>query len=564
MQHYSSSSHKARSHRRTHRVAASLATGLALLVLGITTAATAQAATATVHGTLNKVSAAGATTPFAGAAIELRDVTTGRSVTTAWTDTDGTFTLPVQTREQDSWGEISDEFSVLYNYCAFSEPSCSDYPQEWRGGVYQMSDAATFTLSDGATFDASYDLTIGATVAGAVTLADGTSANGGTISLSVDRPGAGTASINPSQPVAADGTFTIRGVPTGAAASIAYYREWSDSDPRCYSYPTLSLGTLAPGATRSGADLVEEYRPSVIAKIVDRSGQPIDFLGAVPYTRAGSGAFEPPQAGPFGTDDHGNFKYCLSVGSQVKLKFVDSLGADFGQSVSRTTPVPTTWVGTGGAHGTTEANAPIIDVPSAAVINLGTVALPPTAAPAPVITAGKVSIAGTAKVGKKLSAKVSGWKPAGVRLSYQWRRGGKAIAGATSATYQVVAADRGKRLGVTVTGRLTGAQSVAVTRTTSTVKAGTLTAKKPKIKGTARVGRKLTAKAGSWTKGTRLSYRWYRQVGGKWKKAARGTKAKYTIRAADRGKRLRVVVTGKKSGYAKASRTSARTAAVRR
>jgi len=53
---------------------------------------------------------------------------------------------------------------------------------------------------------------------------------------------------------------------------------------------------------------------------------------------------------------------------------------------------------------------------------------------------------GTAKVGGVLRAKVRGWKPAPVKVTYRWYRGGKRIRGATKATYRVVRKDAGKKI----------------------------------------------------------------------------------------------------------------------
>jgi hypothetical protein len=43
-----------------------------------------------------------------------------------------------------------------------------------------------------------------------------------------------------------------------------------------------------------------------------------------------------------------------------------------------------------------------------------------------------------------------------VTLSYRWLRDGKAISKATSKKYTLVAADRGKKITVTVTGKRSG------------------------------------------------------------------------------------------------------------
>ncbi|GAA3651150.1 excalibur calcium-binding domain-containing protein [Microbacterium marinilacus] len=80
-----------------------------------------------------------------------------------------------------------------------------------------------------------------------------------------------------------------------------------------------------------------------------------------------------------------------------------------------------------------------------------------------------------------------------------------------------------------------------------------LTSSTPKLSGRSKVGQRITAKPGSWTSGTRLTYQWLRNgkaIGG-------ATKPTYTPVKADAGKKLSVKVTGTKAGYASTSRTSA-------
>ncbi|MBK7821191.1 MAG: CHAP domain-containing protein [Tessaracoccus sp.] len=174
-----------------------------------------------------------------------------------------------------------------------------------------------------------------------------------------------------------------------------------------------------------------------------------------------------------------------------------------------------------------------------------------TATPVPVIT-------GSVKVGKKLTAAAGEWKPSGVVLSYQWYRSGKKIAKATGQTYKLTAADKGATISVKVSGRKSGYITVTkMSAVTKKVKAGTLSATpKPKISGTAKVGKKLTVKAGVWKPVTvKLSYRWLRNG-----KAVKGaTKSTYKLKKADKGKKITVKVTGKKSGYTTASKVSAAT-----
>jgi serine protease len=171
------------------------------------------------------------------------------------------------------------------------------------------------------------------------------------------------------------------------------------------------------------------------------------------------------------------------------------------------------------------------------------------------LTTATPKITGTAKVGKKLTAKAGAWT-AGTKLKYRWYRSGKAIKGGTSQTYRLVSADRSDRITVKVTGTKAGYSAVAKTSAkTSKVAAGTLKSAKPKISGTAKVGKKLTAKSGTWTSGTKLKYQWYRSG-----KAIKGASSKtYKLVSADRGDRISVKVTGTKTGYNTTSKVSSKT-----
>ncbi|GAA1965108.1 hypothetical protein GCM10009798_26720 [Nocardioides panacihumi] len=88
----------------------------------------------------------------------------------------------------------------------------------------------------------------------------------------------------------------------------------------------------------------------------------------------------------------------------------------------------------------------------------------PSTTPAPIAlrALGPVRVLGTAKVGKRLTAKLPAWstQPGSVRV--QWLRNGRAIAGATRPTYKVGRADRRKRVAVRVTA-VRGASRVVLT-----------------------------------------------------------------------------------------------------
>lgn len=87
---------------------------------------------------------------------------------------------------------------------------------------------------------------------------------------------------------------------------------------------------------------------------------------------------------------------------------------------------------------------------------------------------------------------------------------------------------------------------------TVTVK-GVLSLATPTISGTAKIGKTITAKVSSYTAGATLSYQWYRSG-----KAIPGaTKAGYKLVKADKGKKVSVTVTAKKTGYTSISKSSA-------
>lgn len=81
----------------------------------------------------------------------------------------------------------------------------------------------------------------------------------------------------------------------------------------------------------------------------------------------------------------------------------------------------------------------------------------PTAAIANnLITAARPIIARTAAIAQVLSVKTGVWSPDGVAFTFQWKRNGAPITGATGASYKVMTADVGTALSVTVTGRKSG------------------------------------------------------------------------------------------------------------
>ncbi|MGC3953200.1 MAG: hypothetical protein QM804_02920 [Propionicimonas sp.] len=163
------------------------------------------------------------------------------------------------------------------------------------------------------------------------------------------------------------------------------------------------------------------------------------------------------------------------------------------------------------------------------------------------------SISGTPTIGKTLTAKPGSWSVAGLTFRYQWLRNGVAIAGATKTSYVVASADAGKSLQVRVTASKPGL--LDGTATSAAVKAGKALTKTPTptISGTAKVGKTLKAKAGSWKPSkVTLAYQWLRDG----QPIAKATKSSYKLTKADAGRKISVRVTGSKSGYVSVAKTS--------
>jgi hypothetical protein len=167
--------------------------------------------------------------------------------------------------------------------------------------------------------------------------------------------------------------------------------------------------------------------------------------------------------------------------------------------------------------------------------------------------AAKPAISGTAKAGYTLKATSGAWAPSAASHSFQWLRDGKAISGATASGYKLTSSDRGKKIAVKVVARQTGFSTTVATSSSVAVpriftKTGT-----PKIGGTTKKGYTLKAYVGSWSPApTSYGYQWYRNG----VKISGATKSTYKVTSSDRGKRITVNVTGKRSGYSWATKAS--------
>ncbi|GAA2753502.1 hypothetical protein [Amnibacterium kyonggiense] len=169
-------------------------------------------------------------------------------------------------------------------------------------------------------------------------------------------------------------------------------------------------------------------------------------------------------------------------------------------------------------------------------------------------------ITGTTTVGAVLTARPARWAPTPSSWTFQWRRNGTVIAGATGSRYRLARRDAGKRLTVAVSGHRAG--FAAVTRTsvrTASILQPFDSVSAPALRGRAAVGGTLSlTNATAWSPAARLEYRWFadgRQIAG----AADDT---LVVGAAQLGSRITASVRASRAGRVTTTRTAAPTPVV--
>ncbi|MFF4901085.1 Tat pathway signal protein [Streptomyces sp. NPDC001068] len=170
-------------------------------------------------------------------------------------------------------------------------------------------------------------------------------------------------------------------------------------------------------------------------------------------------------------------------------------------------------------------------------------------------------ITGTAKVGAKVTAATGSWSAAPTSYTYQWKADGKAVSGATAASYTVPASLLGKKLTVTVTAVRSGWLSGSATSAAVTIAKGDApkATKAPTVTGTAKTGKKLTAAHGTWSPAaTSYAYQWYANG----KAISGATSSTLTLKAAQKGRKITVRVTAHRTGHSDGTATSKATKTV--
>jgi hypothetical protein len=191
----------------------------------------------------------------------------------------------------------------------------------------------------------------------------------------------------------------------------------------------------------------------------------------------------------------------------------------------------------------------------------------------PPVNISRPTVSGLNIVGETLFAGVGSWTGSSpITYTYQWKRCNPqgtpascvSIAGATSSTYVLTAAESGVTVRVYVTARnAAGGVEAFSDHTFPTLPAGSTdkttlgrpaSSALPRIVGTPTTGATLTANAGTWTGQTPIAYRyaWRRcdATGAACKRVAGATRRTYLVRAADVGFTLRVAVVARNAAGA--------------
>ncbi len=192
----------------------------------------------------------------------------------------------------------------------------------------------------------------------------------------------------------------------------------------------------------------------------------------------------------------------------------------------------------------------------------------------------KVAVSGTPAVGSDLQAVPATWGTTPDSRSYEWLRDGEGDVLSRAQDYVASEADLGHTLVVVERVRFGAKQDESSSTPVSIGAAAPATAptaapapapapaivpavnqRRPTIKGTAKVGKKLAVRSkGTWVApGHRFSYQWLRN-GSKIPKATRTT---YKLTKKDRKKKISLRVTAQRSGYPTVSATSSTTKKVR-
>jgi hypothetical protein len=221
----------------------------------------------------------------------------------------------------------------------------------------------------------------------------------------------------------------------------------------------------------------------------------------------------------------------------------------------------TTWTDIGGATTTTYAVGPIdeghelrmkmtaTNIDGVASVNTAATVAVPVAAPVNTVAP---TVSGTARRGSLLTATPGTWSGIGNTLAYQWQRSTDSgstwtsLAGAISNTYTLGVGDEGAQLRILVTAANPDATVTAPSAATAVVGASApVNTGAPTTRGVAQRGNTVSSTAGVWSgTGNTFTLQWQRSSDAThWINIDGATSAVYTLRVADEGDTVRLLVT---------------------
>ncbi|BDV29861.1 hypothetical protein Microterr_05210 [Microbacterium terricola] len=419
-------------------------------------------------------------------------------------------------------------------------PSGQNYVDEWWNDK-ATRDSATAISATSTAIGANVALATGATVTGKVTTG-GANLQGAYVQIfEPDQPTGYYRWKGVSGAVAqtdASGNFSVNGLRAGTYTAAFFGSEESGLSHSFYGgTDNITLAgsfTVGKGTTRSGINGSLVAGASVSGKVTDSAGEPL--VNSYAYVARKITVDGSPFWEYYNTsvDDSGVYAVSGLPAGTWAVRIVGPSGGGYSD----------VYYGGGTSFTTAKTFA----------LTAGQAKTGVNAVLTKKLSAGTPTITGTAVSGSKLAAKPGTWST-GTTFSYQWYANGVTISGATKSTLTLGSAQRGKQITVTVTGIKPGYGVVAKT-SAKTLKVAVVAT--PTISGTAKVGKTLTAKPGTWTAKTTFTYQWYASG----KAISKATKSTFKLTSAQKGKTITVKVTGKLSGYPKVAKTSKATAKV--
>jgi hypothetical protein len=502
--------------------------------------------------------------PLAG--IQVREgLIPASSISDSWLEGS---TADEATTDASGYYEIQDPYPLSAATLQFHDPSTQNFATEFLGGGMTSTSAVTFVVPEYTDVTAP-DMVMhpGGSIAGTITEPDGSASTYFGLQVwqqdssgvwrivdeaQMEESGAGFGSGSSTVKIGED--FTETGyLETGLLPGA--YRLCASTDismPQCVGN-AVSPGTSTPVTVTSGATTTQDFSMSKGGSL---SGQFLNDAGvtyswgtaSVFYFNPDTGEWDPTgmrSAMSGGPTYNWNISYLRPGEYKVYTSFGD-LSNGFYPNLTDID------------HATIYK---VVDgrVTSGLDMDVQTPGGPPlTSAPSPSSTP---SITGTVKVGSTLVAHAGYW-PAPVAPSYQWYAGGIAIPSATNVSLVVPVSAYGAQITVKVTRPTGGANSVLTSPPTAPAGSGVFTTTpSPTISGTVAVGAVLSAHAGTWGPvPAALTYQW--DINGA--ALAGATSSTFRPAAAQLGKHVSVVVTGRATGFTSRTVSSALSLAVAR